>query len=257
MSLQERQQPRVGLKIRVAARRRSSAAEEDVIGIGPCVLGDQPPDLEPLDTVGTDACASRLLSGGKIQARVAELRQAISTHTVEKTSVSKAWVIAKLVENVERAMQAVPVLDRLGNPAGDYTYQGNVANRALELIGKEYGMFIDRKEIGGAGAFDHLDDDELNKTIEALAEEVQEIEQALLPPVALYPASSQAEKTHFHQINRKTGHRLRQQMVDEVTGEIDRRYFDRPYYIAPDTKAGRCFRPSVLNRRCHLVPSEG
>ena len=87
-----------------------------------------------------------------------------------------------MVENVERAMQAVPVLDRQGNPTGDYTYQGNVANRALELIGKEYAMFIDRKEIGGAGAFDHLDDDELSKTIEALAEEVQEIEQALLPP---------------------------------------------------------------------------
>ncbi|TMJ75163.1 MAG: Ku protein [Alphaproteobacteria bacterium] len=104
-------------------------------------------------------------------------------------------------------------------------------------------------------------------------------------PIALYPASSQAEKTHFHQINRKTGHRLRQQMVDEVTGrvvdkedksrgyeitkgkyveiepeeikaiqvesthtldiekfvpvdEIDRRYFDRPYYIVPDGNAG-------------------
>ena len=103
-------------------------------------------------------------------------------------------------------------------------------------------------------------------------------------PIALYPASSQAEKTHFHQINRKTGDRLRQQL-DEVTGkvvdkgnksrgyevskgkyveiepeeikaiqvesthtldiekfvpidEIDRRYFDRPYYIAPDGKAG-------------------
>ena len=36
--------------------------------------------------------------------------------------------------------------------------------------------------------------------------------------VALYPASSQSEKTHFHQINRKTGNRLRQQMVDEETG---------------------------------------
>ena len=60
---------------------------------------------------------------------MAELRQVISTHTVEKTSVSKAWVIAKLVENVERAMQAVR------NPTGDYTYQDNVANRALELIG--------------------------------------------------------------------------------------------------------------------------
>src|SRR5262245_57834534 len=39
-------------------------------------------------------------------------------------------------------------------------------------------------------------------------------------PVALYPASSKTEKTRFHQINRKTGHRLRQQMVDEETGRL-------------------------------------
>jgi Ku protein len=104
-------------------------------------------------------------------------------------------------------------------------------------------------------------------------------------PVALYPASSQSEKTRFHQINRKTGNRLRQQMVDEETGrvvegknkgrgyelssgnfveiepeeldavevesthtididkfvpedEIDKRYYDRPYYIVPDGKSG-------------------
>ena len=38
--------------------------------------------------------------------------------------------------------------------------------------------------------------------------------------VALYPASTQAEKTHFHQINTRTGHRLRQQMVDEETGRV-------------------------------------
>jgi Ku protein len=103
--------------------------------------------------------------------------------------------------------------------------------------------------------------------------------------VALYPASSQSEKTHFHQINRKTGNRLRQQMVDEDTGrvvekenkgrgydlgngkyveiepeelealeiesthiididkfvpneEIDKRYYERPYYIVPDGKTG-------------------
>jgi DNA end-binding protein Ku len=104
-------------------------------------------------------------------------------------------------------------------------------------------------------------------------------------PVALYPASSQAEKTRFHQINRRTGNRLRQQMVDEETGrvvdkdnkgrgyeltkgkfveiepqeieaieyenthtieidkfvpeeEIDKRYYERPYYIVPDGKSG-------------------
>ena len=104
-------------------------------------------------------------------------------------------------------------------------------------------------------------------------------------PILVYPAASEAEKIHFHQINGKTGHRLRQQMVDERTGkavekedkgrgyelrkgkyveiepdeldavevaathtididkfvpedEIDRRYYDKPYYIAPDGKTG-------------------
>lgn len=104
-------------------------------------------------------------------------------------------------------------------------------------------------------------------------------------PIELFPAVTQAEKTHFHQINTKTGHRLRQQMVDEETGkvvdrenkgrgyevrkgqyvevdedeleaiqiesthtididsfvpreEIDKRYMDRPYYIAPTGKVG-------------------
>src|SRR5882724_6701723 len=39
-------------------------------------------------------------------------------------------------------------------------------------------------------------------------------------PIELFPATSQSEKTHFHQINTKTGHRLRQQMVDEETGRV-------------------------------------
>src|SRR3984885_3146447 len=39
-------------------------------------------------------------------------------------------------------------------------------------------------------------------------------------PISLYPASTQAEKTHFHQINTKTGHRLKQQLVDEQTGRV-------------------------------------
>lgn len=39
-------------------------------------------------------------------------------------------------------------------------------------------------------------------------------------PVALYPASTTAEKTRFHLINRETGNRLKQQMVDTETGDI-------------------------------------
>jgi DNA end-binding protein Ku len=103
--------------------------------------------------------------------------------------------------------------------------------------------------------------------------------------VVLYPASTTAEKTRFHMINKETGNRLKQQMVDAETGdvvesdqkgrgyelskgeyvevekeeldavqvesnhtididsfvpreEVDKRYFNHPYYIAPDGKAG-------------------
>jgi DNA end-binding protein Ku len=52
-------------------------------------------------------------------------------------------------------------------------------------------------------------------------------------PIALYPASTQAEKTHFHQINIKTGHRLKQQMVDDQTGRVvDKDHKGRGYEIA-------------------------
>ena len=104
-------------------------------------------------------------------------------------------------------------------------------------------------------------------------------------PVLLYPASTTVEKTRFHMINKETGNRLKQQMVDAETGdiveadrkgrgyelsknkyveidkdeleavqiesnhtididsfvpkdEIDQRYLNHPYYIAPDGKAG-------------------
>jgi DNA end-binding protein Ku len=39
-------------------------------------------------------------------------------------------------------------------------------------------------------------------------------------PIALYPASSSSERVSFRQINKKTGHRLKQQLVDSVTGEV-------------------------------------
>jgi len=38
-------------------------------------------------------------------------------------------------------------------------------------------------------------------------------------PVALYPATSESEKIHFNQINKKTGHRIKYAKVDADTGE--------------------------------------
>lgn len=39
-------------------------------------------------------------------------------------------------------------------------------------------------------------------------------------PISLYPAISAAERMSFRQVNRQTGNRLRQQLVDSVTGEV-------------------------------------
>jgi DNA end-binding protein Ku len=105
-------------------------------------------------------------------------------------------------------------------------------------------------------------------------------------PISLYSATTSAERVSFRQINRKTGNRLRQQLIDEVTREvvegedkgrgyeiakntympvedeeleavaiesnhtieidrfvpraqIDERYLDSPYYIAPNDEVGQ------------------
>ena len=105
-------------------------------------------------------------------------------------------------------------------------------------------------------------------------------------PIALYPATSPGERVSFRQINKATGNRLRQQLVDDVTREpvnledkgrgyevgknqfimiedeeleaiqvasthtieidsfvpaaqIDKRYFDSPYYIIPNDQVGQ------------------
>ncbi len=105
-------------------------------------------------------------------------------------------------------------------------------------------------------------------------------------PIALYPAASSSERVSFNRVNKKTGNRLKQQLVDAETGEtvekedigrgyeigkgqylqveddeiekiriesshtisidtfvarteIDDRYIDDPYYIAPTDKVGQ------------------
>jgi hypothetical protein len=45
-------------------------------------------------------------------------------------------------------MQTQPVRDNEGSPTGVYRYDGTVANRALELVGKHLGMFTDKVQVG-------------------------------------------------------------------------------------------------------------
>ena len=108
--------------------------------------------------------ASTLARLPSISARVDELlaiREEMhgqsTQKAVQRTALTKEWVIEGLMENAARALQRQAVLDDDGKPIGEYHYQGNVANRAFELLGKELGMFIDRKETGAPGEFAAID----------------------------------------------------------------------------------------------------
>ena len=83
--------------------------------------------------------AGRLAANGSVQGRLAFLQNEAAKEAV----VDAAWVTKNLVENVERAMQTVAATDSEGNPTGVFTYQGAVANKALELLGRNLGMFKD------------------------------------------------------------------------------------------------------------------
>lgn len=65
----------------------------------------------------------------------------------QRTKVTPEWVIGKLKEIVERCMQAKPVLDKLGRATGMYTFDSSGSNRALELLAKHLGMFVERLDL--------------------------------------------------------------------------------------------------------------
>lgn len=94
------------------------------------------------------ASGHKLQKKAEIAARIAEIIaskaeiDAKATQlAAEAASVSRAWVMSMLKENVLRSMQAVPVRDSEGTPIGEYRYEGNVANKGLNLLGMEIGMF--------------------------------------------------------------------------------------------------------------------
>jgi phage terminase small subunit len=82
---------------------------------------------------------------------IAAAIQATQVKTSEDLGITHEWILGSLKQNAERAMQVEPVLDRHGNPTGEYVYQGHVANKALELLGKNRGMFADKMDHSHTG----------------------------------------------------------------------------------------------------------
>lgn len=103
---------------------------------------------------GVDVTASRTLRLPKVQELITNLRGKAAS----KVDVDIAFVVSGLKENAMRCQQAIPVLDRDGDPIGEYKFDSAGSNRAYELLGKYLGAFIDRSQIElSDGARRHID----------------------------------------------------------------------------------------------------
>lgn len=91
--------------------------------------------------------ASRMLSNAKVLSRVCELQ-------AEKTaqlSISQDWVVHQLVDVVQKCKDPVPVetwdySEKKMVPTGEYMFDSKGATKALELLGKHLGMYVDKVE---------------------------------------------------------------------------------------------------------------
>lgn len=92
-----------------------------------------------------EANASRLLRKDKVHAALTRAREEVA----ERTCTDQDFVMDELRRVYERAMQITPVTNNKGEFLGEYQFQGNVANKALELMGKHIGMFNDKLEVSG------------------------------------------------------------------------------------------------------------
>lgn len=86
-----------------------------------------------------------------IRARIEELQNM----RAEKLEISADWVIQRLIAISDRCMKAEPVMEwdreeRAMVPTGEYVFDSNGANKAVELIGKHINMWKDKLELSGS-----------------------------------------------------------------------------------------------------------
>lgn len=94
----------------------------------------------------------RLLKNVEVQKAV----QSAMDERSKRTEVNADYVLTNLLEIVERCMQRAPVMhkgkqvvDEEGNDV--WCFDGKVAVRALELLGKHKGMFTDKLQTEHSG----------------------------------------------------------------------------------------------------------
>ncbi len=101
-----------------------------------------------------------------------------TTRAIERMALTKEWVLSELMAQVERCTGRRAVKKTVRDKATGIEREvetliidAPAANRALELLGNQLGMFIKRQEIGQPGEFE-LSADELRQRLIERAREL-------------------------------------------------------------------------------------
>lgn len=78
--------------------------------------------------------------------QIAEHIEKRMSEVAKKIGITQEKVLEALWSIAQRCLQAEPVLDREGNPTGEYKFDASGANKSLELVGRHLKMFTDRIE---------------------------------------------------------------------------------------------------------------
>lgn len=81
--------------------------------------------------------------------QIAQIVQEAMNKRAERTQVTADYVLRTITETIERCRQAQPVLDREGQPTGEYKFDSTAVLKGAELLGKHLKMFTDKTELTG------------------------------------------------------------------------------------------------------------
>ena len=124
-------------------------AQEYATGISQAEAYRRSYDVSPnSDPESSRRKAWDLMQNVTISARVEYLKSQVASQVIQKVGITKEWVVQRLIDVHNMAITGEPILGANGENRG--TKQNlPAANKALELIGTELGMFNKNVTISG------------------------------------------------------------------------------------------------------------
>lgn len=110
-----------------------------------------------------------------VRSRIDELSAMATNNAILKTGLDREWVISRLMSVVDRCMQSEPVLDKKGEPTGEFQFDSSGANTALRMLGDTMGLFKPAEK-KPEDDYANLSDDDITRIVAELAAQTGLIE---------------------------------------------------------------------------------